>query len=330
MVTPRSAQRRLIAERRPPATSPREARHVPLPWPAFGSSSCLQQHQPVPLANRMHTSLHLRRHRKRWREAAGSPVQGRPARPGSRGRAERGDTGHDHQRPGLAPRGHRHRLGPGHHEVVVRPALWIDVEQPGGCRARGGDVELGADGRPRCAVSNGRGRGAIVDGPPADGEEPGASVSPRRGLGSPVRRARKRAAAANRRRGARRRSVFGGRGAWVLANSNNGKLGGAPGVTLPAAKSGALAPGQRWSQITRWSRLFRRRSPCRGPHRCPARRSAPSPARRIARSASRTAAVFVPELWLRKPGRFRDTFCRRAGRGSPPPGYRHHSCPDTR
>ena len=77
-----------------------------------------------------------------------------------------------------------------------------------GCRARGGgDVELGGRAA-RCAASNGRGLDAIVAGPPADGEEPGASVPPRRGLGSPAKRARKARRGGHRRRGARLRAAL--------------------------------------------------------------------------------------------------------------------------
>ena len=74
-------------------------------------------------------------------------------------------------------------------------------------RPRGGDIELG--GRAvRCTASNGRGLDAIVAGPPADGEEQGASVPAQRGLGSPAKQAQKARRGGHRRRGARRRSAF--------------------------------------------------------------------------------------------------------------------------
>ena len=123
-------------------------------------------------------------------------------------------------------------------------------------RSRGRRQSNSARTGARCAASNGRGLGAIVDGQPADGEESGASVPPRRGLGSPGR-ARKRAAAATGRwRGARRRSASGGRGA-----RRGTRRGWRPSRGGPASQ--ALRPAERPGE-----------RPAEGCYDCTARESA--------------------------------------------------------
>ena len=68
----------------------------------------------------------------------------------------------------------------------------------------------------------------------------------------------------------------------------------------------------------------RPRSPRRAPRRCPSRRSAPSPVRRTP-GAPRGPRPFRSRAAHRRCVRLRDTFCRRSGRGSPPPRRRETS-----